>query len=703
VNRAEHVYLEYLTPSSLVRGGTIDPTWIDDGERLLYTRNDAEQAAVICVDLRTGAETLRTGAAKSAEEVDPFKKVLGWSPASGERIRTWNRVDYLSVKLEVPEQVSPSGEWFACVRQHNLALRSAWDRESPERRLTSDGTPDRYWDIEAARLKVSSGRRVSFNSVDPWSPDSLMLLAYRRDTMGVARIPRVHWLKPFIDVEYLVWPMAGAQLDRIEPVFIDARGGRQVPVHGLEITGRYIQLLGWHPRGKDALIISYTRDFKRVEIIAADRESGESRSVLSEAYATFVKIWHDAIFAGDHGFRMLANGNGFIWASTRDGWNHLYHYEMNGRLAGQLTKGEWPVHEIKHIDAHGMVYFTASPDQARPYDVHVCRVSLREGIVERLTHEQGIHAPVFAPSGLAFLDTHSSVTRPIRTDVVRADGTLLRTIAQMDISRLQAVGYTPAEEFTVAAADGATELWGVLYKPFDFDPGRSYPVIEYIYGGPQTIETPRYFAMDPTAISSMRLAWALAQLGYIVVCLDARGTPGRSKQFQDAIYGNWTVGLADHANAIQQLCKRFPWMDRHRIGITGHSWGGYFSTCALIQEPETYLAAVSYAPHYDPWDGMLSEPYLGLPLENRVPYDEASLYARADSIRGQLLIVTGTSDNGFSTVMKMTRALIDAGVDHELAVIPSGYHFFSGTEEQYFLKKLTGWFGRHVKNRAVGA
>src|SRR6185503_8834947 len=125
----------------------------------------------------------------------------------------------------------------------------------------------------------------------------------------------------------------------------------------------------------------------------------------------------------------------------------------------------------------------------------------------------------------------------------------------------------------------------VMYKPFNFDASRRYPVIEYIYGGPQTVETPRFFAIDKGMMSTMMLPWALAQLGYIVVCLDARGTPGRSKKFHDAVYQDFTVGIPDHACAIRQLCQRYPWMDLRRVGITGHSWGGYFSTCALIQEP----------------------------------------------------------------------------------------------------------------------
>jgi dipeptidyl aminopeptidase/acylaminoacyl peptidase len=332
--------------------------------------------------------------------------------------------------------------------------------------------------------------------------------------------------------------------------------------------------------------------------------------------------------------------------------------------------------------------------------VHVCRVLVDGGPVEQLTRVKGIHAPTFAPDGRAFLDRHSSVDRPVRTDLLALDGTCLRELAQMNVARLQSVGYSPPEEFTVKAADGATDLWGVMYKPFDFDSARSYPVIEYIYGGPQTIEAERFFAVHRMKFHNM--PWALAHLGYIVICLDARGTPGRSKEFQDAVYGNWRAGIPDHITAMRQLCQRHPWMDANRVGITGHSWGGYFSTCALIEAPDVYHAAVAYEPGYDPWHYILSEPYLDLPHRNRAAYDCADLIRQAARVKGQLMILMGTSYNlTTSTGMRMTRALIDAGVDHEFVVVPGATHYFVGAEEDYLLMKLTNWFDRQVKQRRI--
>jgi len=747
-HQAADVWEAYLRRGDLVRGGFLSPHWTADGKACLFLAGMPQDAVIIKVDLVTG-ETLPmfdVAAVRAAllaatgheppyrglpfddftttpegdvefeyrgrqwrldsitgrlehrgTAPDSFMKSLGWVSTDASIPRAWTRRDYLSVTRAVPEQLSPGGEWFASIRENNIVVRST--RDGREQRLTFDGTSDRFWDVEALRMKELSGRRFTFGAISPWSPDGMTLLAYRRDVTGVFRMPRTYWLKPFEEVEYLSYQKAGAKLDRIEPFFIDVRSGRQTRVLLADVEDRYIQLLGWHTEC-EALIIIYPRDFKHVEIIAAHRETGVIRALLKENAGTFVKIWHNAIFAGDHGFWRLPGGSGFLWSSTRDGWNHLYRYDMSGRPVGQLTCGTWPVHDVVSIGVDDFIYFTASIDTERPYDVHVCRVPLDGGPVERLTREKGIHSPTFAPSGLAFADTHSAVDRPTRTDLLRADGTRIGTLSEMDISQIEAVGYVPAEEFTVKATDGSTDLWGVLYKPFNFDPSHSYPVIEYIYGGPQTIEAPRFFAAGSRTMRSMDIPWALAQLGYVVVCLDARGTPGRSKAFHDVVYGNWTVGIADHASAIGQLSERHTWVDTSRVGIYGHSWGGAFCTWALILAPDVYHAAVAYAPGYDPWDTILYEPYLGLPSHNRGAYDSADIQKRAGLVKRPLMIVAGTSDyNIFGSAMKMTRALIDAGTEHEFVVIPEAFHHFSGTEEKYFLMKLTGWFDRHVKRR----
>jgi dipeptidyl aminopeptidase/acylaminoacyl peptidase len=718
---SEQLYRAYLARRTLVSGGRIPARWTRDGA-LWYVEGGPEDTVIQRVDPATGetaplfdVAAVRASLAAATGHEPPYRGLPFDAFREDERGRVgfdyegkrWRldprtnaveRLDdeperlrprtylgrafpYLVEASEFPERRSPNGQWFAGVRDHDVVLRST--KDGREQRLTHDGTLEQPWEVDPRDV------------VDPWSPDSATLFVTRRDTTGVFRMPRVNWLKPFEEVEYIPYQKAGARLDRIQPVLLDVRSGRQAPVQLGPLEDRYVSLLGWH--GPDeALVIVYTRDLKRVDILAAHRETGAVRTLLTEQTSTFVKIQHEA-WSGAHGFTRLPDGSGFLWESTRNGWNHLYRYTWDGELVGQLTAGDWPVHGVEHVGADGLVYFTAAIDSARPYDVHVCRTALAGGRVEQLTRERGIHEPSFAPGGTVFLDTHSSVDRPHRTELVRVDGTPLRVLSEMDVSRLLEIGYTPPEELVVQAADGETELWGVMYKPTGFDPSGSYPVIEYIYGGPQTITAQRDFSIPEH--DHYALPWALAQLGYVVVCLDARGTPGRSKAFQDAVHGNWRAGIPDHVAAMRQLCDRHPFLDRSRIGIYGHSWGGYYSLCALIEAPDVYRASVSSAPGPDPWDMIIWEPYLDLPSRNRAAYDEANLVEQAHRVQGKLMLVVGTSDHAnINTTMKLTRTLVDAGVEHELVVFPQAGHGFEGADQEYYLRKLTGWFERNVKS-----
>ncbi len=746
----EAVYNAYLNRNEFVSGGSAPPNWTEDGKGFWFAEGAPDDTAILRVDLDTGktapmfavAKVRAAIAAATSQEppyrglpfdqftrakdgrvefsyngarwlldpatydVEPLKAVglgsrLQGAISEAERLapRTWKRggcSGYLIDKVDVPEQLSHDGQWFAGIQDDNIVLRSTHDNR--EQRLTTCGTADCYWDIESVVYGRLQGRlgQLAARTVAPWSPDDLTLLAYRRDITGVFRIPRIHWLKSFEEVDYQPLQKAGGKLDCVQPVFVDVRSGKQVPVALPQIEDRYIQWLGWYPSGSEALCIVYTRDIRRLDIFAADRTTGAVRLLLAESAATAVKNQQDEVWSCDHGFHLLPD-NGFLWLSTRSGWNHLYRHDANGKRVGQLTSGNWPVYEVTRVGA-GFVYFIAAIDAARPYDLHVCRVALKGGKVEQLTREKGIHSAVFAPSGQAFLDTHSAVDRPVRTDLVRADGTRMRVVSEMDISRLEAWGYTAPEEFTVKAADGVTDLWGVMYKPFDFDPARSYPVIESIYGGPQAIWAQRFFAV--TRSRYMNAVWAFAQLGYVTIMLDGRGTPGRSKAFQDFVHGRLKAGIKDHAAAIRQLCARHSWLDANRVGIFGASWGGSFSTYALMTEPDTYHAAVSHEPSYDPWHSIMYEPYLGLPQQNHAAYVAADVVAQAGTLRRPLMIVTGTRYNPCApTAFKMTRALIEAGIDHELVVVPEATHSFVGAEEDYLLRKQFGWFERHIKNR----
>ncbi len=270
-----------------------------------------------------------------------------------------------------------------------------------------------------------------------------------------------------------------------------------------------------------------------------------------------------------------------------------------------------------------------------------------------------------------------------------------------DVSKAVALGWTPPEQFSVKAADGRSDMWGVMFKPCDFDPARSYPVIEYIYGGPQIVNTPHNFHA-PVDSPFAGLHCALPRLGYIVVVMDARGTPERSKAFQDTSFKEWRRHVGnDHAAAMQALARDRPWMDIGRVGLWGHSWGGYHTVACLIDHPEVYRAGVASAPGFEPYDYFIYEPYFGGPPspDNAAAYQDASLFGDVARLKpDSLTLVAGSSDIcPWQNATKMTHALIKAGVRHEFVVLPDELHGYGARQEAYFIDKLVRHFDAALK------
>jgi dipeptidyl aminopeptidase/acylaminoacyl peptidase len=319
---------------------------------------------------------------------------------------------------------------------------------------------------------------------------------------------------------------------------------------------------------------------------------------------------------------------------------------------------------------------------------------LAGGPTETLTDDTGVHAAAFSPDGAFFVDTWSRPDQPPASALRRSDGTRVADLSIADRSRLEALGWVPPREFTVTAADGETELWGVMFLPADFDESRTYPLVEYVYGGPQVAAAPHefggHFARD---------AHALAQLGYVTVVLDGRGTPGRSKAFHDVVYKSWSGGLvADHAGAIEQLRARHPFIGAGKVGVMGDSWGGSSAFRLALERPDLYGAAVCAGPGFDPYGSVLYEPYLGLPEDDPSPYDAASCVRDAGKQQAELLVVSGTADFfSWSDALKVSEQLIRAGKQHELVVLPGQVHVYDALHDGYFGRKYADFFARHLQ------
>jgi dipeptidyl aminopeptidase/acylaminoacyl peptidase len=576
------------------------------------------------------------------------------------------------------EVLSPDRRWFAGVKEHNLWLRSTYDDRSVQ--ISSDGVEEYGWDVEGAR----------------WSPDSFKLAVKKVDSRQVPKIPMVHWLKATEEVEWVHYTKAGQPIPRTELFVVDVLSKRWIRVDAGEEPDQYLLILGWRAEGSELIFFRLSRDLKKLELMVFNPTSGSTRIVLTETQNTFLQAgpW----WGWTRLLTFLEDGERFIWISERDGWNHLYLYGLNGNLIHRLTEGTFPVVQVIAVDEKaGWVYFTAHGDPQHPYDTHLYRVDLAGKRPTHLTETPGQHDIDFAPSKEFFVDTHSGVDRPPAVELRRADGTLLRTLAKANIDALKELKWSPPEEFVVKAADGKTDLYGVLYKPYDFDPKRKYPVIEVIHDGPFITAVPRAFT-HPYGYGV--LPQALAQLGFISFVVDVRGTAERGKKFQDVIYGNiGRTEIPDHVATLKQLAEKRAYMDLSRVGVVGFSYGGYFAIRALLLAPDVYHVGVAYSPITDMPEQWGLQVFLGPPQSNREAWEYASNLRLAGNLKGELLLVHGTGDDivPFSHTMKMVEALIQADKPYDLIVLPEQGFVLSGTSERYWQDSVRRYFQEHLK------
>ncbi|MEO8450880.1 MAG: DPP IV N-terminal domain-containing protein [Gemmatimonadota bacterium] len=718
----DSVYRRLRDFPSRVKGGSIEAHWMADGRSFWYRDGAPAQTTFNRVDPATGAAAplfdtgrVRSGLAKILGHEPPYQglpfdtfdfvdgeKAIRFS-LEGQAFRL-ELADYRISRDGTPvakppaappalggpqELPAPRGSWTALLQGSDLALRSADDGRTVP--LTSDGVERFPWILTGAA----------------WSPGGDHLLALKEDRRQIHFIPVVHWLKSnHEEITYSPYAATGEAVERAELFVIDVRSGRRVAIEVGDDAEQSIRPLGWRAGGTEVLFLRADRLFKQVDLMAASAATGKSRVILAERQPTFVE---GLAFSPATLYYPIADGSRFIWRSERDGWSHLYLYDGNGTLVRRLTTGEAPVEAVAAIDEKGgWVYYIAHGDRDRPYDEAVYRVDLEGKRAGKLTDGTGVHAPAFSPDKSVFLDTHSSVDRPPEVVLRRSDGTLVRSLAKADISELEAVHWRAPEEFRVKAADGTTDLYGVLYKPFDFDASKSYPVVDLQYMGNFTHSAPHRFAGTWLGDD----AQSLTQLGFVVYIVDARGTTGRGKAFQDFTVGNvGKIEVPDHVATLRQLAKTRPFMDTTRVGITGYSWGGYFTLRAMLTAPEVFSVGVSGAPVVDFMAATSPiEPYMGLPQANPGDYDQGSNLPLAGRLEGKLLMTIGTSDVNvtFNHTMRMVNAFIKAGKFFDLIVLPEETHGLTPAALAYYNEARNRYLVEHLithplRGRAGGA
>lgn len=539
--------------------------------------------------------------------------------------------------------------------------------------LKRTGTPDLSWQLPE----------------QPWSPDG-RLAAWLIDNRAVHHIPIVDYSASSEQVTMVPYAKVGTPIAKAQLHLIDPSTGTDLSIPIGEREG-YDWLAGWRDDGS-ALVLHLARDGKQLDLLSVARNGFVQRLIREERNDTKVA---DLNFAAG-GWRAqvvpLAKGHGLLWLSERDGWRHVYHYDDRGRLIRQATRGPFPVIRVDRAGDDGKLLVTAA-DPTAPYDERLYSVPLRGGTLRPVSAAPGVHVALVSPSGRYLVDSHSSWTRPRSRDLRRDDGRVLARLTTADASAVPASGYVPPEPIRTLAADGTTPLYGALYRPANFDAARRYPVVAYIYGGPFGTVLSRTY----TGNTMMRRAEALAAAGFVVVAIDVRGSAGRSKVFSDVTYGR--IGeseVPDYVKGLHQLAGSRPWMDLTRVGIHGHSWGGYFAIRAMLVAPYMFKAGYAGAPGALDEDALVNEPDMGLLATNPAGYAAGSNLALAGRLAGPLRIMHGMADLNapLSSTMRLVNALIRANKPVELLPMPGVDHDPGGSAGAYYRDDVIRFFAR---------
>jgi dipeptidyl aminopeptidase/acylaminoacyl peptidase len=511
------------------------------------------------------------------------------------------------------------------------------------------------------------------------------LFSYRMPFSGDEHVPLAHLVVFDLDARRQITIQA-------EPLYV---------LHNSPIDFRFVW---WSEDATKAYFVREERGAKQLTLFEVDPATGAARPMVEEASPTYAELYLD-IYNKQPTVRVLGGGARVLWYSERDGWAHLYLYDgKNGALQRQLTRGEFVVRDVLHVDEPGAwVYFTAGGREPgrNPYFRHLYRIKLDGSGLALLTPENADHQITFTPSGKYFIDRFSRADT-VPTFVLRsAAGKLVRSLETGDAGELAAAGWRYPEPFRAKARDGTTDVYGLIYRPSTFDPGKKYPVIDDIYPGPQTVRS----AISFPGVAGLDMGWywaaqSVAELGFIVVTVDGMGTPWRSKRFHDVSYRNLGDGggLDDHVAAIRELAGRYPQLDTTRVGIYGASSGGYATLRAMLVRGDFYKVGVASVPYIGPsaivawW----SDRYQGYPVDT-ANYRQSDLVPLAKNLRGKLMIALGGVDENADPflVMPLLDAFVRADKDFDLVLLPAADHGGVGGSP-YFIRKRRDYFVRHL-------
>ena len=592
---------------------------------------------------------------------------------------------------------SPDGKLTAVIKDWNLWVRDV--ATGKETQLTTDGVKDYGYATDNAGWKDSNRPIVL------WSPDSKQIATFQQDQRKAGDMYLVDTRAGHPTLRVWKYPLPGdTDVTMIERVIINVEERKTVRLkmppdqHRSslcdDISCRGIELADaeWSPNSKRLAFVSSSRDHKEARLRVADAASGEIGEVLQEKVATqFESGWTSV------NWRFLPESSELLWFTESSGWGHLYMHDLaTGRVKNAVTSGDWVVTEILRIDQkERVVYFKAGGrEKGRdPYFQHFYRVGFDGKNLTLLTPEDANHDVTVSSSGQYFVDVYSKPDVAAVAIVRDATGKLVVELEKADISALRATGWKPPTPIIIKARDGQTDLYGLMFQPTTLEPNRKYPVVNYIYPGPQGGSVgSRSFA------SARSDNQALAELGFVVVSIDGMGNPLRSKKFHDFYYANLGDNtLPDQIGGMKQLSARYAFIDIERAGIWGHSGGGFAAADAMFRYPEFFKVGISEAGNHDNrvYEDDWGERYQGLLTKNdkgETNYDDQANQNHVKNLRGKLLLAHGTMDNNvppYNTLL-VVDALIKANKDFDLLMLPNRGHGFGN--EPYMVRRRWDYF-----------
>ncbi len=701
--------------------------------RFDVTSSQDEEKEEIVADTLVVQDTTQTDSVPKPKKEKPKKKVFHfeYNIASGE---LYEQEDWKEEKDDPSwASISPDSSYVVFARDYNLywmdkenflkALEEEEDQKDStivEHQLTTEGEKDYAFgggytpkenDDEETIKKETEKRRGSYIL---WSPDSKKFALERNDSRKVKALWVINVLnQPRPDLESYKYQMPGEkEAPQAELWVFDMvrKEGKQIDVSAFADQSINICRANlsnkerikdfvprkWLSEASDKIYFTRTsRDLHKIDVCVADAESGEVKTLVEERLNTYVEIQNPYL---------INNENEFIHWSERDGWAHFYLYNGEGNLKKQITSGPWHCNRILKVDEKNRVmYFAANAREKNenPYYEHLYKVNLDGSGLTLLDKGNFNHDVEMSDSYRYFVDNFSRVNTIPATEIRDNQGKLVMKLETADLSNLFAAGYKFPETFKAKAADGITDIYGVMYKPFDFDSTKLYPVLEYVYPGPQTE------AVNASFSSRMDRTDRFAQLGFVIITLGNRGGhPNRSKWYHNYGYNDLRdYGLADKKYVLEQLADQHKYIDIEKVGISGHSGGGFMSTAALLQYPDFYKVAVSSAGNHENniYNRWWSEKHHGVKEEiddegeSKFIYDIEKNSELAKNLKGKLLLVTGDMDNNVhpGNTIRMANALMKAKKRFDLFLMPGQRHGF-GAYTEYFFWLKADYFCKHL-------